>query len=71
MCVSYGKYINKNKQRKDGVKLIIIPQILLFNDIIGLTLLPIIFLYNIATPPLGRPGKIQSLELIPDIAVNK
>ena len=63
--------IDKSKQRKDGVKLIIIPQILLFNDIIDLTLLPIIFLYNIATPPLGRPGKIRFLDLTPDIAVNK
>ena len=62
---------NISKQRKDGVKLIIIPQILLFNDVIGLTLLPILFLYNIPTPPLGRPGKIRSLELTPDIAVNK
>ena len=71
MCVSHGKYIDKSKQRKDGVKLIIIPQILLVNDIFGLTLLPILFLYNIATPPLGRPCKIRSLELTPDIAVNK
>ena len=71
MCVSHGKHIDKSKQRKDYVKLIIIPQILLFNDIIDLTLLPIIFLHNIATPLLGRPGKIRSLKLTPDIAVNK
>ena len=64
-------YIYKSKQRKDGEKLIIIPQILLFNDIIGLIWLPILFLYNIAIPPLGRPGKIRFLELTSDIAVNK
>ena len=30
-----------------------------------------LFLYNIPTPPFGRPGKIRAPELTPDLAMYK